>query len=152
MKTETSEKPVPMAAALAAELREWRTLTAYSGSGDWIFSSPKMKGKHPYWPETLMKGFVRPALRRLGITKRIGWHTFRRTLATLLRSTADDVKTAQELMRHANSRLTLDVYAQALTPAKRKAHQKVVEMIWAGRKPEVVPTCSRVPKAVSVSA
>jgi hypothetical protein len=39
--------------------------------------------------------------------------------------------TLTELMGHANSRLTLDVYAQALTPAKRAAHLKVVEMIRA---------------------
>lgn len=43
------------------------------------------------------------------------------------------MKTVQELMRHANSRLTLDVYAQALTPAKRAAHLKVVEMIKPSR-------------------
>jgi integrase len=152
MKTETSEKPVPMAVSLATEMREWRSLTAYSGSEDWIFASPKMKGSQPYWPETLMRCFVKPALKRLGINKRVGWHTFRRTLATLLRSAAEDVKTTQELMRHANSRMTLDVYAQALTPAKRTAHQKVVEMIWDAKKTEVVPTCSRVREAVSVSA
>src|SRR6266480_6540870 len=49
----------------------------------------------------------------------------RRTFATLLKGSGEDVKTTQELMRHANSRLTLDVYAQALTPAKRAAHLKV---------------------------
>jgi hypothetical protein len=41
----------------------------------------------------------------------------------------EDVKTTQELMRHANSRITLDLYAQALTPAKRSAQTKVVELI-----------------------
>ena len=41
----------------------------------------------------------------------------------------EDVKTVQELMRHASSRLTLDVYAQALTPAKRAAHLKLVGLI-----------------------
>src|SRR6266699_7198152 len=50
----------------------------------------------------------------------------RRTFATLLKGSGEDVKTTQELMRHANSRLTLDVYAQALTPAKRAAHLKVL--------------------------
>ena len=45
-----------------------------------------------------------------------------RTFATLLKGSGEDVKTTQELMRHANSRLTLDVYAQALTPARRAAH------------------------------
>jgi integrase len=52
----------------------------------------------------------------------------------LLKGSGEDVKTIQELMRHANSRLTLDVYAQALTPAKRAAHLKVVEMIRWRRK------------------
>jgi hypothetical protein len=45
-------------------------------------------------------------------------------------------------MRHANSRLTLDVYAQALTAAKRAAHLKVVEMIWPITETLVVPSCS----------
>ena len=94
-----------------------------------MFASPKMNGKQPYWSETPLKCFVQPAARRLGITKQIGWHSFRRSYATLLKGSGEDVKTTQELMRHANSRLTLDVYAQALTPAKRAAHMKVVEMI-----------------------
>jgi hypothetical protein len=37
----------------------------------------------------------------------------------------------QELLRHASTKVTLDVYAQALTPAKRAAQSKVVHMIRA---------------------
>src|SRR5438093_1583694 len=40
-----------------------------------------MNGKQPYWPETLLKCYVQPIAKRLSITKKIGWHTFRRTLA-----------------------------------------------------------------------
>ena len=58
----------------------------------------------------------------------------------------------QELMRHANSRLTLDVYAQALTPAKRAAHLKVVELIGPTVGTISVPLCSHAEKAESVSA
>jgi hypothetical protein len=65
------------------------------------------------------------------------------------------VKTTEELMRHANSRLTLDVYAQALTPAKRAAHQKVVEMIRPTAETDletvIVPLCSHAEEAVAVS-
>jgi short-subunit dehydrogenase involved in D-alanine esterification of teichoic acids len=50
-------------------------------------------------------------------------------------------------MRHANSRLTLDVYAQALIPAKRAAHLKVVEMIRPAVETEVVPMCSHAQQA-----
>jgi len=96
----------------------------------------------PYWLETLLRCYVVPAAKPVGIAKQIGWHSFRRTFATLLKGCGEDVNTVQELMRHANSRLTLDVYAQALTPAKRAAHLKVVEMIRPTTETEVVPICS----------
>jgi len=96
---------------------------------DWVFASPKMNGKQPYWPETLLKCYVQPIAKRLSITKKIGWHTFRRTLATLLTGSDENAKTTQELMRHANAGITMNLYAQALTRAKRAAHLKVVEMI-----------------------
>jgi len=35
----------------------------------------------------------------------------------------------QELLRHSSSKMTLDVYAQALTPTKRAAQRKEVAMI-----------------------
>ncbi len=45
-------------------------------------------------------------------------------------------------MRRANSRLTLDVCAQALTPAKRAAHLKLVEMTRPVAETAVAPMCS----------
>jgi hypothetical protein len=42
------------------------------------------------------------------------------------------VKTVQELLRHANSRITLDVYTQAVNSTKRAAQSKVVQMIVPG--------------------
>jgi ribulose bisphosphate carboxylase small subunit len=61
--------------------------------------------------------------------KHISWRTFRTTFSTLLKANGEDVKTVQELLRRANSRITLDIYTQAVTPAKRAAQTKVVEMI-----------------------
>ena len=52
----------------------------------------------------VLNKIIRPALREAGIVfKTIGWHSFRHTLATNLRSRGVDVKVAQELLRHANS-------------------------------------------------
>lgn len=59
------------------------------------------------------------------VTKHIGWHTFRRSLATLLMKKGEGVKVVQELMRHANSKITLDVYAQGDEQAKRAAQDHV---------------------------
>ncbi|PYX53017.1 MAG: hypothetical protein DMG76_27220, partial [Acidobacteria bacterium] len=65
-----------------------------------------------------------------GIEKRIGWHTFRRTYATLLRSVGTEFKVMQELMRHSSLRSTLDIYAQAITPAKQAAQAAVVSLMF----------------------
>jgi integrase len=62
---------------------------------------------------------IQPIARKLGIQKRIGWHTFRRTYSSILKDNGEDVKVVQELLRHASTKVTLDVYGQALTPAKR---------------------------------
>jgi integrase len=152
MKTEASQKPVPMQGELASALLEWGRQTPYGQSEDWVFASPKMSGKQPYWPETLLKCYVQPTAKRLGITKKIGWHTFRRTLATLLTGSDENAKTTQELMRHANAGITMNLYAQALTPAKRAAHLKVVEMIRPPAETASVPLCSHAQKGESVSA
>ena len=40
-----------------------------------------------------------------------------------------NVKVVQELMRHAGSRFTLEVYTQAKEKGKREAQQRIVEMM-----------------------
>jgi site-specific recombinase XerD len=54
-----------------------------------------MKGKQPYWPDNLMKRYIRPVAREVGINKNIGWHTFRHSFGTLLKANGEDVKTVQ---------------------------------------------------------
>lgn len=105
-------------------------LLLLSASEDWVFASPVAKGRKPYWPAMLMRKHIKPVARKLGITKRIGWHTFRHTYSTLLKSTGADLKVTQELMRHASVILTLDHYTQALTPAKRAALSAVLSLLF----------------------
>jgi len=88
-----------------------------------------MHGKQPHWPKTLWRRYGKTAAVRAGILKRVGFHTFRHTYTTLLTRNNEDVKVVQELLRHANSRITLDLYAQAGMPEKRLAQSKVVEMV-----------------------
>ena len=128
-KTEASAKPVPLDSYMADDLRRWRRMSAYPTDDDYIFASETMKGKQPYWPDNLMKRHILPVARANGIHKRIGWHTFRHSFGTLLKANGEDVKTVQELLRHANSRITLEVYTQAVTSHKRAAQSKVVRMM-----------------------
>jgi integrase len=129
LKTEASRKPLPLDPDLAQSLLAWRRTSPFNQGRDWVFASPEMQGKQPYWPENLLHRHIRPAAKRCGINKLIGWHTFRHSYATHLKANGEDVKVVQESLRHANSRITLDTYTQALTPAKREAQTKVVRMI-----------------------
>src|SRR5579883_3038341 len=56
-------------------------------------------------------------------------HMFRRTLASLFIAEGVDVKTVQESFRHSTSKITLDLYAQAVTSNKLAAKQKLIETI-----------------------
>jgi len=128
-KTEASAKPVPLDSYMADDLQRWRKQSAYPMDDDYIFASETMRGKQPYWPDNLMRRHILPVARANGIHKRIGWHTFRHSFGTLLKANGEDVKTVQELLRHANSRITLEVYTQAVTSHKRAAQSKVVRMM-----------------------
>ena len=47
----------------------------------------------------------------------------------LLLHCGENVKVVRELMRHGNSRCTLDVHSQARIRPKREAQQRIVEML-----------------------
>ena len=128
-KTRASAKPVPLHPPVAAELQAWKKVTLYRDPTDFLFPSIRNSGEVPVWPDTLLKKIIRPAVKRAGIKKLVGWHTFRHSLGTNLRFLGVDIKTAQELLRHANSRITLDLYSQAVSSQKREASARVAEML-----------------------
>jgi len=115
---------VPLDAALAESLLKLRLVGPYNHETDWVFASPTMKGKQPPWPETLWRRYGRPAVKAAKIQKRVRFHTFRHTYTTLLTQNNEEVKVVQELLRHANSRITLVLYARRVcrTSGWRKAN------------------------------
>jgi len=128
-KTEASRKPVPLDISVAADLWLWREESKFRRPEDWIFASPRTGGQQLFWPNTILQKAVRPAALRAGIRKIIGWHTFRHTYSTLLIAQGENVKVVQELIRHATSRCTLEIYSQAHTGAKRSAQHRLVQSI-----------------------
>jgi integrase len=133
-KTEASRKPIPLEPAVAEDLRSWKENSLYGAPDDWVFPSHRKKGTQPIWLDTVLKRDIQPAAKRAGISKRVGWHTFRHTYSTLLKANGEDIKVVQELLRHANSKITMDTYTQALSPAKRQAQNKVASMILLPKK------------------
>ena len=129
-KTEASRKPVPIGVEVAEILWAWRNRCAYNQPEDWVFASPAKKGKQPYWPSSIYRVYLKPVLEKeLKITEPVGWHTLRHSLGTLMKANGEDVKTIQETLRHANFKVTMDVYTQGVMEAKRSAHSRVVRQI-----------------------
>jgi hypothetical protein len=94
-KTETSQKPVPAHDDLVKALREWHGQTPYQSSESWVFAGAANQGHWPFLAQEIMRHHVIPVARKLGITKGIGWHTFRHTYSTLPRSTGAELKIMQ---------------------------------------------------------
>jgi len=131
-KTEVSRRPVPLHPIVIDALKAWRRESLYSSRGDFVFPSVEKNGAQPISPETILRRQIRPALKKAGISKRVGFHTFRHTLGTLLRQRGIDIKTAQELLRHANPRITMEIYQQAVSEEKRVAQNRVVAGLFPG--------------------
>jgi integrase len=129
-KTESSQKPVPAHDDLVEALRQWGGQARYKSPESWVFASPVNQGHWPHLAKQIMRHHILPVARRLGINKRIGWHTFRRTYSTLLRSTGAELKIMQELLRHSTIRVTLDTCTQAVTTEKGIAQEAVVALLF----------------------
>ena len=131
-KTEASQKPVPVHPTVLKALIGWRRTCRYDKSDDWVFASRRHRGRTPFWGQAILRRYIRPVAQRAGIQKRFGWHTFRHTYSTLLRCVGTEFKVMQELLRHSTLRSTLDVYTQALAPAKHAAQAAIFSLVFSG--------------------
>jgi integrase len=126
VKTEYSRDSVPLAPELATKLRKYRE-SSYPTEAGWLFANPKTN--KPYHQEEIQKKHIRPAAKAAGIKTVVGWKTFRHSYRSWLDETEAPVGVQRELMRHASIQTTMNVYGRAMTDDKRKAHDKVVQMV-----------------------
>lgn len=144
-KSKASKRPVPLHPLLAAHLLNWRRETPYRKDEDLVFPSFKLKGTKPPRANMLLSDHLRPAAMKVGVVappRAFGFHTFRRTLASVLVANNYDPKLVQELLRHSNIKTTLDVYAQAITPAKLEAQGAFLNQLLKGSWMEKAPATS----------
>lgn len=141
--TKSRNNPLPLAEPVLRVLRLWREHTPYRSDEDWIFASPHYHGTTPYTYQILFRRHIRPVIEKISGLKSnkqapIGWHTLRRSLATLLISNGENVKVAQSQLRHTTPKITLELYAQAVSTDQQKAHRKVVKMVLPPKFPETL--------------
>ena len=139
--TKSRNNPLPLAEPVLQVLGLWRKHTPYRSDDDWIFASPHYNGRTPYTYQILFRRHIRPVIEKVAGIKSskdapIGWHTLRRSLATLLISNGENVKVAQSQLRHTTPKITLDLYAQAVSTDQQEAHKRVVQMVIPAQFPE----------------
>jgi integrase len=126
-KTEASRKALPVDRYLADALLGLQgNQTPYTRPGDWVFGN---RFGRPRSQQDVLRRHIKPAAVRAGLGK-IGWHTFRHSYSTLLRSMGADIKVQQELLRHSTVQSTLNVYTQAVCEQKRIANSAVVGLLF----------------------
>ena len=140
-KSKASKAPVPMHPLLAAHLLAWRKETLYPNDEDLVFPSLRLKGTKPPAANMLVADYLRVAARKAGVVappRTFGFHTFRRTLASVLVKMRVDVKTVQEILRHQNLKTTLEIYAKSMPADRLNAQGMFLELLFSHRRTELI--------------
>jgi integrase len=134
-KTDSSRRPLPIPPAALETLRTWKEKAYYAKPDDWMFASAFHFGKQPLWPGTLWRRNIAPAIKNAEINKpKLGWHTLRRSFASLLLSEGASLRVSMELLRHSTPDMTLATYAQTVGEEKREASGRVALLVMEGGK------------------
>jgi len=114
-----------------------------SSDDDLVFPSLRLKGKKPPVANMLVADHLRVAARKAGVVappRAFGFHTFRRTLASVLVKMKVDVKTVQELLRHQNLCTTLELYAKSMSEDRLKAQGMFLQLLFSQKREEKLAT------------
>jgi len=121
-KTTSSKAKLPLAPLLAELLLAWKT----QSSSEWLFANPATG--MPYMSPSLQQRWVRPAGDAIGL-EGLGFHSLRHSYRSWLDATGAAPGVTKDLMRHSAIATTFNVYGKALSPEKREANNRVVELL-----------------------
>jgi integrase len=126
---------------LSVEVRAGRAVRKHKlvksgGPDDLVFQSV-LKGC-PMNDQNILKRHLQPAARKLGLPF-VTWRCLRTSHATWLVQSGADPKSVQAQMRHARISTTMEIYAQAVPAAQRRALQQLSVFAGGGSLPAPRP-------------
>jgi integrase len=123
-KTRTSNRTIPIPAALVSILREWR-LQCPKGKADLVFPAPAGTALHR---SRTLKGCLRPTLRKAKL-RQVTVHSLRHSFASVLIMAGAPVTEVQGLLGHSSAVVTLRVYSHWFSKTPTDAIQKLAGAI-----------------------
>jgi integrase len=128
VKTERSDAPLPLAEAVNQAFLALRARSLFSHDEDWVFASERSSGKRPMNSKFIQQETFIEAGKAIGLDFNLGWHTFRHSYKVLLERAGTDVTVQRDLMRHANTNTTMNVYGEIEMDRMRNANNKAVAL------------------------
>jgi integrase len=114
-------------------------LVKSGGPDDLVFQS--VQNGHPMNDQNILKRHLQPAARKLGLPF-VNWRCLRTSHATWLVQAGADPKSVQGQMRHSRISTTMDIYAQIVPTAQRRALDQLSVFANGGITPAALQTAA----------
>jgi integrase len=128
VKTERSNAPLPLAKPVLDAFLALYGSTALKGDQEWVFASPYKGGRLPLDSRNLQTKYLVPMGKGIGLDFSLGWHTFRHSYKVLLERAGADITVQRDLMRHADTHTTTQIYGEVEFDRMRASNDKAVEL------------------------
>ena len=131
-KSKNSASPVVMPALLAKRLQDWVEKHYKPNEAGYLFTNSNGK---PYLSDNVVRYGVHRTMKKLGIETpkgvHVGIHCFRHGVTTELLESGNPIHVVTRVMRHGDSKVTLDHYAHIVGDAERVASERLSSKIGA---------------------
>ena len=127
-KTKASRRILPLSQPAVSALLALRPAPGPETEETLVFHSRKGT---PLNDTNLLLRHLKPAGRKIG-TPWLGWHTLRRTHATLLQMAGGTIKDAQAQLGHTKLSTTLEIYTLPVPGHQRKAVEDLAQLVTNG--------------------
>jgi site-specific recombinase XerD len=110
---------------------EYYATVALKGETEWVFASRYKAGRLPIDSRNIQTKHLVGAGKAIGLDFSLGWHTFRHSYKVLLERAGVDLTVQRDLMRHADTHTTSQIYGEVEFDRMRTANDAAVALALA---------------------